>query len=68
MNSWVRTSRLSSPHLLAVDRIGLDDGEVGDVGEGAPGAAGGPSLDLDLADIAFGLVVCPGHGEVDDEP
>jgi hypothetical protein len=43
--------------LLAVGQVGLDDGEVGDVGEGAPGAAGGPLLDLDWADIGERLAV-----------
>ena len=33
-----------SPHFMAV---GLDDGEVGEALQGAPGAAGGALLDLD---------------------
>jgi hypothetical protein len=37
-------------------QAGLDDGEVGEAEEGAPGSAGGALLDLDGADAALGLV------------
>ena len=37
-------------------QVGADDSEVGQAGEGAPGAAGGALLDLDRADVTFGLI------------
>jgi len=48
--------------------VGVDGGEVGEALEGAPGAAAGALLDFDGADVAFGLVVRPGDGQVGDEP
>jgi hypothetical protein len=48
-------------------QVGLHDGEVGDAGQGAPAARGGPLLDFDWADVSFGLVVCPGHCKVNYE-
>ena len=38
-------------------QVGADDGEVGQAGDGAPGPAGGPLLNLDGADVAFCLYV-----------
>ena len=37
-------------------QVGLDDGEVGQAEDGAPGPAGGALLDLDRADVALGLM------------
>ena len=49
-------------------QVGLNDGEVGDAGQGAPASAGGALLDLRGADVAFTLVVREGHGKIDHEP
>ena len=48
-------------------QVGRDEGEVGQTGRGAPGAAGGALLDLGRADVALALIVGEGHGEVDHE-
>ena len=49
-------------------QVGLDDREVGQAQEGAPGPAGGPLLHLDRADVAFGLVGGESHGQVGGKP
>ena len=45
------------PPFAGGGQVGLDDGEVGQACEGAPGAAAGALLDLDRAEVAFCLVV-----------
>ena len=37
-------------------QVRLDDGEVGQAGQGAPASAGGPHLHLDGADVPFCLI------------
>ena len=49
-------------------QIGLDDREVGEAVEGAPAAAGRALLDLDWADVAFGLVGGEPDGQIGGEP
>src|SRR5271156_3216015 len=49
-------------------QVGLDDCEVGEPFEGAPAAAGSALLDLDGADVAFGLVAGESDGQVGGEP
>src|SRR5487761_1373821 len=48
-------------------QAGLDDREVGEPEEGAPGPAGGALLDLDRADVALGLVGGEADGQVGGE-
>jgi hypothetical protein len=59
---------LSSPHLLAVDSRDWTTAKSTSPGRGAPASAGGTLLDLDRAQVSFGLVVnvvvaeAPGEG------
>ncbi len=48
-------------------QVGLDDGEVDESLQGAPGASGGALLDFDGPDGPFGFVVREGH-QVGGEP
>src|SRR5262249_12182362 len=48
-------------------QVGLDDREVGQAEEGAPGPSGGALLDLDRADVALGLVGGEPDGQVGGE-
>jgi hypothetical protein len=66
VNSWVRTSTVQAP-FCGGGQVGLDDGEIGQAGQGAPAAAGGALLDLGRSDIALTLVIGEGHGEIDHE-
>src|SRR5271165_5419159 len=42
--------------LASGGQVGLDDREVGQSEQGAPGPAGGALLHLDRADVPFGLI------------
>lgn len=53
VKSWAQCVEFADVPFGGGTQIGLDDREVG---EGAPGAAGGALLDVDRADVASGLV------------
>lgn len=58
MAVWRRGREFAETPFRGGGQVGLDNHEVGEAVEGAPASAGAALLDLDPADVTFGLVKC----------